>query len=340
MGFRMRKSFKIAPGVRMTVTPKSLGLSAGVRGARISANSSGRVTRTVGIPGSGLSHVSSSSTAAGRKRAAPGSTSGRSNISPEPARPPAPGLFAPKWEKLLFRAVASRPDPGRLPDIGTEFERARHTAAFFEVLDLAWPAGDIERASELLGLLLAGNYDATSDPFITKYLPGRTHSEIAIAEGITVELPTNSEFIGLLLAETLQLQGMLQRAVNVVEGLVPSTIAAVSLAELYIELGSWDQVVELTDGVTNLDEASTYLLIQRGIALRHLGYVDASREALREALRMRSRPAGLRHRALVERAQLQLTAGKRAMARKDLERVLAEDSRYPGLVERLAELDS
>ncbi|MBP3043699.1 DUF4236 domain-containing protein [Arthrobacter jiangjiafuii] len=34
----------------MRVIPKSMGISAGVKGARISANSSGRVARTVGIP--------------------------------------------------------------------------------------------------------------------------------------------------------------------------------------------------------------------------------------------------------------------------------------------------
>ncbi|WP_420481418.1 DUF4236 domain-containing protein [Arthrobacter jiangjiafuii] len=46
----VRKSFKVAPGIKMRVIPKSMGISAGVKGARISANSSGRVARTVGIP--------------------------------------------------------------------------------------------------------------------------------------------------------------------------------------------------------------------------------------------------------------------------------------------------
>lgn len=72
MGFRIRKSFKIAPGIRMTVTPKSISLSGGVPGARISANTSGRVTRTVGIPGSGIGHVKTlRSNASGPKTAAP-----------------------------------------------------------------------------------------------------------------------------------------------------------------------------------------------------------------------------------------------------------------------------
>ena len=60
MGFRFRKSVKIAPGVRLNIGKKSVGLSAGVKGARVSVNSSGRVTKSVGIPGTGLSYVTTS----------------------------------------------------------------------------------------------------------------------------------------------------------------------------------------------------------------------------------------------------------------------------------------
>lgn len=45
MGFRFRKSVKIAPGVRLNIGKKSVGISAGVKGARVSVNSSGRKLR-------------------------------------------------------------------------------------------------------------------------------------------------------------------------------------------------------------------------------------------------------------------------------------------------------
>ena len=57
MGFRVRKSFKLAPGVRMTVTPRGIGVSAGPRGAKLSVHSSGRLTQTLSLPGSGISHT-------------------------------------------------------------------------------------------------------------------------------------------------------------------------------------------------------------------------------------------------------------------------------------------
>src|SRR5262249_55113009 len=56
--FRFRRSLKIAPGIRLNVNKRSVGISAGTRGARYSINSDGRRTRSVGIPGTGLSYRS------------------------------------------------------------------------------------------------------------------------------------------------------------------------------------------------------------------------------------------------------------------------------------------
>jgi hypothetical protein len=61
MGLRFRKSFKIAPGVRLNVSNKSTGLSFGGKGLRYSINSNSRRTASIGIPGTGLSYVSTSS---------------------------------------------------------------------------------------------------------------------------------------------------------------------------------------------------------------------------------------------------------------------------------------
>ena len=112
MGFQARKSFKVMPGVRMTVSKSGLSTSVGTTGARISRTSSGRVTRTVGIPGSGLSHTktvggSRSSASAGQREPAPSMG----------AQPVKPGVLAPRWEKDLYKALTtSRFD--ELPLIG------------------------------------------------------------------------------------------------------------------------------------------------------------------------------------------------------------------------------
>ena len=122
------------------------------------------------------------------------------------------------------------------------------------------------------------------------------------------------------------------------EQLDPSTIAAVSLCELYSEAGQHDAVVDLTNGLRNEDDPTALLLAFRGVAMRGLGHHLAAREAFKEALKSKSRDPVIRHFALVQRAQTFLAEGKPSMARKDLERVLAEDANYPGVQDLLASL--
>ena len=62
MGMRFRKSKKIAPGVRLNLSAKSASISIGPKGFKKTFSTSGRVTTTVGIPGTGLSYSSSKKT--------------------------------------------------------------------------------------------------------------------------------------------------------------------------------------------------------------------------------------------------------------------------------------
>ncbi|KHN68714.1 hypothetical protein AV645_07050 [Acinetobacter calcoaceticus] len=56
MGFNFRKSFKIAPGIRLNVGKKGVSsVSVGAKGARVSIGKKGTRT-TIGISGTGLLH--------------------------------------------------------------------------------------------------------------------------------------------------------------------------------------------------------------------------------------------------------------------------------------------
>ena len=59
MGFRFRKSVKIAPGMRLNVGKKSASVSFGKKGARYTISSTGRRTSSIGIPGTGLYYTKS-----------------------------------------------------------------------------------------------------------------------------------------------------------------------------------------------------------------------------------------------------------------------------------------
>lgn len=60
MGFRFRKSIKIAPGVKINLNKNSVSATVGTKGAHYTVNSKGKKTASVGIPGTGLSYSTSS----------------------------------------------------------------------------------------------------------------------------------------------------------------------------------------------------------------------------------------------------------------------------------------
>lgn len=326
VGFRMRKSFKVAPGVRLNVSKSGFGASVGGKGGRYSVHSSGRRTVSAGsglIPGVYY------------QQSVGGGRSGGQAPAPVPAKASKPGLFAPKGEKELYNAVKAQ-DISAIKAVGVTYPEYR--VASYSLVGLLLLSNDTPQAKRLLTKVFDSGRDPAADPFISKYLA--TRAEINIAVGVTTELPINRDAVGLALAEICQHDSDLDGAIDVVEQLEPSAYAAVSLAELYSEAGRLDDVIELTDGLTNEDDATALLLVFRGAALREQGFNDAAHEAFKEALRSRSRAAPIRHFALSERASNYLAQGKKGMARKDLERILAEDSDYERVRERLSELEA
>lgn len=332
MGFRIRKQIKILPGIKLTVTPHGVSTTLGPKGFSLNVHSKGRVTGTVDLPGSGVHYVRTTSVKRIRaKMRGP-------EVAPATSAPsaPEPGFFSPSWEKKLFRALAEK-RYDRIAGIGERYDDARPSAVVLDSILIAHPGGDMARVRDNLAWLRAAGRRVEDDEFIATYAAGGEVS-VHIATGVDVSLPLSQEILDLLLVEAYQVSGQVDEAIDVAEGLEPTTIAAVSLAELYIETGRFDDVIDVTNALVNEDEASTFLLVQRAAALRQTGLLEAALEALREALRPRSRPAELRLAAYLERAQVYLAQGKKGMARKDLERVIAADASVPGVRDLLDSL--
>jgi tetratricopeptide (TPR) repeat protein len=325
----MSKSIKLAPGERMTVSKSGIGYSAGGKGYRVTKRASSAVTQTVSLPGSGLSHTKTISSS-GATRSSPAR-------SPQAAAPSKPGLFAPRAEKDLFDIVTKQ-NWGRFATLAAAHPDWRPPVASMDGI-FALASNDRPRAQGALEFAFASGIDPSTHPFVQRYV-ATASIKLGIASGVTAELPLDRQAIGLALAELRQDAGDLGGAIEIVEQLEPTTPAAVSLAELYLEAGRADEAIAMTNGVANEDDATALLCVFRGAALRQTGAHGASLEALKEALRSRKRAAEIRHRALIERSATYLALGKSAMARKDLERIQAEDSSYPGLTEALASLDS
>jgi tetratricopeptide (TPR) repeat protein len=249
-----------------------------------------------------------------------------------------PGLFAPKGEKALYKAIRDQLAPAAIAHVGDEFPEYKTLA--YGIGGLLMLNADVEQDAQTVLRMLRTGFDSDEDPaghpFTKKYLS--TYFNLLVAPGVTVHLPFNRDALGLALGEIYQLTGEPSKAIEIVEQLEPTTYSAVSLAELYTQEGRYDEVIALTEGLNNQDDATALLLVFRGVAFREQGFLDAAHESFKEALRARSREPVIRHHALFERAQNYRAQGKNGMARKDLERILAENSDYDGVRDQLSEL--
>lgn len=67
MGFRFQKRMKVLPGVTINLSKSGVTTSLGTRGARVTLGR-GQTRKTVGLPGSGLSHTTVSKSNAGESQ--------------------------------------------------------------------------------------------------------------------------------------------------------------------------------------------------------------------------------------------------------------------------------
>lgn len=100
VGFRFNKSVGLGKGVRLNLSKTGVGVSAGVPGLRYSVHSSGRSTRTAGIPGTGLYYRKDS-------KVGSGSHPPRSLAPAAVEMYPKTGLLAPKEDKLFVKGVTA-----------------------------------------------------------------------------------------------------------------------------------------------------------------------------------------------------------------------------------------
>lgn len=83
MGLRFRKSFKIAPGVKLNLNKKSSSVTFGGKGAHYTVNSKGKTTKSVGIPGTGIYYTETSDKKTKKQTSSQSATSPNQNTHAE-----------------------------------------------------------------------------------------------------------------------------------------------------------------------------------------------------------------------------------------------------------------
>lgn len=336
MSLRFRRSMKILPGVRLNFSKSALGLSFGVPGARVSVNTRGDVYTSAGIPGTGLYNVERTSLrkGSGRKRRA-------KNTAAETLTEfvPPPGLFAPRRQRALYKALqlgtveALEKLSKKFPDIEyicDAFALPRH---------LMSGSNDLELLTAKAAKVWATRVELDRSWMFTHHAKAYEVS-VKVAPGVDVPMQFSLQVLGHMYIELLQLGEKFIDALEVAESLIPDQITALAVCENEVQLRRWKDVLETTEDVTNEDDATALLLIFRAIALREEGKLDASIETLRLARASKKRHEDILNKALFERSFVYEKQGKISSARKDLEKILATDSDFPGVTQRLKDLEN
>jgi hypothetical protein len=205
MSFRLYKRVNLGGGIHLNISKTGVGLSAGIPGARYSVHSSGRTTRTVGLPGSGLYYRKDSyAKRPGGSAARPSRTRARVPAAPVITFPKA-GLFAPKEDKAFVRGCTAYMQD-RFQDALGSFQRVmefdQRGAHVSEELFAGLCLIGLGRSAQAIAPLetVIASHQPIPDPLMTKYGVGG-HIEIPITAEIRATLPMSTMSAALLLAE-------------------------------------------------------------------------------------------------------------------------------------------
>lgn len=334
MSFRFWRRIRIAPEVTLNLSKSTASLSFGPRGAKYTVSPRGNRS-TVGLPGTGLFytvHEPRSPSAANAPRVAERDRLDLGFFQ---------RLFTPANERALVDGLKSL-NAGDEGAALAEFEKAA------SLPDAAWMAGMLRLRREEFALArrhleaALGGLDRL----------GRLLEKYAIAAQVTFPVTPEVDAHArprergtrLALVEIAQLTGDLTEAMRHVERLLAiepgDPVVLLSFAELILEgdadRAQLERVVALTARIANETPVEAALLLYRGRALARLGLNDAAIDALTLALRRRKDRADTLLRQLrYERAGLYDLVGRKAQARRELERVYAEDPGFEDVRERL-----
>jgi tetratricopeptide (TPR) repeat protein len=332
VGWRFRKSVRLGPGVRLNLGKSGFGVSTGMRGLRYSVHSSGRRTVSTGIPGTGLSFVSTQ-TAGGRPRAA----SAKRTTPTEVVRTqPSAGLFAPGYEKEFAKGIRAL-QSGGLRSAVSHFEKSsandQHNRVVTDDLFagvLLLKSSDYAKAIPHLERVVASS-ESLPDKLMKKYVSPDDQVAVTVTSELTVQLPWSSLSATVALAEAYQHVGRNEEAIGLLQQVAEldrEPIWRLSLAELLAESKEWTEVVEVAAGIENDDDVSLQIKLLQASALHAMGLTEAAIDTYAACLRSRKRSAELLILARYSRGVLLLKLGKRSQALRDLGKVYAQDPGY------------
>jgi tetratricopeptide (TPR) repeat protein len=358
MGIRYQKRINIIGNlVRLNISKTGVGVSAGVRGARISKGPGGTYI-SVGIPGSGLYYRKRIGGASGKwadffgggkrnQKEKAVSASAAGGASATLVDRPKPGFFAPATEKSFARGVTAYFQKDReaalheLLAVADEEPGAAILAA--SILAHSENTLDQARAIHFLESIVQQEEGDFPSELMQKYLPNDTLN-IDITPDVAATVPLDGLAAVLLLVELYQSNDRFDDAIALLEevdDMADEPVVTLSLCELYSVVEFWDGIIERTDQLdAPTDDVTLETLIYAGQAWLGKEMPDAARAVLTKALRRQKGLSPQLHQAgRYWRALAYIQSGKKSRGREELEKVYAAAPEWrPAVEEALAAL--
>lgn len=350
MPFRFFQRFRIAPGLRLNVSKGGVSVSAGPRGAQFTVGTSG-TRATAGLPGTGLHY-----TVLDPHRSRPSGTGGRASCSPKPS-PTNPGKL-PKlgWLQRLTMSADNKQfiegwQAWGRADIETALSHFSDVSPSATAgADAAWSAAilsvqreDSEQAIRMLQRALK-TPTALGQTFKQHEFTPRVQVPVT-PEIVATMLPT-AQSAFLLLAEVQQSVDDHEAALHTLNQVLPSQASAqtdpvmlAAFGELALESENVDAMHRFNVLSAELDNDTplhTVVMYYRAQALINQNLHSAALAVLTPALRRKkNRNPSLLREIRFLRAKVYEALGKKAQARKDRERIYAEDPSFEGIRQAL-----
>jgi tetratricopeptide (TPR) repeat protein len=335
MGLRFGKSIRLGKHVRLNISRSGIGFSVGVRGFRISTGPRG-TRATASLPGTGLSYV--------KQLSSPKRSTGASAAPRQEAEVPeqtSPGLLAPRHEKAFYSALTALEADDREGAL-QHFLAAADTEPSAAIMAATLLEHEDPRIPQLLEPVVTSDHDFPT-ALMQKYLSD-DQTEIDITRFTSATVPIDGMAAVLLLAESYQAQGRLYDAMGVleeVEDLSGDPAVTLSLCELYATTGQWDGVIDRAQQIPVVDDVTFEIALIYGIAMHQKDLNEAAIKVFTEALRKkRGRPAAVVQEMMYARALAYEIVGKQAQAKKEFEKIYAENPSFRDVAARVTGQDS
>lgn len=366
MGFRFQKRINLGGGLRLNLSKSTIGISGGVRGARVSINSKGRQTTSVGIPGTGLYYrtdrkVGGAATRGGR---------GSQGMDYQPPRfwPPRIPLLAPKEDKDFLRGVrlycnddytgalsafqalpaGSGAPPGVdyfvaccLGALGRHDEAAGRWEALLQRLEKGGksiPDQRMLRYRVSVPVMLFPNADPQQPVLLAQMSVRSAWLSLAQSYERAGKIGQAISALKLIVAsgDSEQSMEVIDEALGVDDGFLH---CLGWLARLQLDVGDLPGVVATTNGVRNEDNLTLQMLVWRGSALFNSQQFNAAQKVSKDAQQYtRDRDRSLLQWAQYLDGRCYEAQGNVSMAIKVFERLAAQDSSFLDVIKRLTDL--